>query len=106
MKPASIPPTRNHRQLAAWINSKRVYDRLGRRVVAIVDSWRASTDRPAGRLRIAGKGRDGLRLRIRAEFAYRDPDLFEHKSSETYRTHQEARDWVAQNLHMARPRLV
>jgi hypothetical protein len=93
-----IPPTRNHRQLARWINDQKLVDDRGRQVVARVDPWRASTDRKiaGARLRRPGKGRQGLRLGI---YAKSDCCLvYRHKSSETYRRHSEAREWVEQNL--------
>lgn len=105
----AIPPTRNHRQLAAWVNSKRLFDRFGNRVCAKVSAGRVSTDRKlAGtRLRRAGRGRASLRLEIWIDGgSLLDPaaKLFEHESGETYRRHGEARAWIAQNLHRARLR--
>lgn len=104
----SIPPTRNHKQLAAWINTQQFVDDKKRPVRATVESRRVSTDRKAGRLRVPGKGRQGLLLKIvlidtpapTGDWWYdrRRGILFEHNSGETYRRHDEAREWVAKNL--------
>lgn len=99
-----IPPTRNHRQLAAWINSKRLYDRLGQRVCAKVSAGRVSTDSKLAGTRLIrkGRGRASLRLEIWIDGgSLLDPAarLFEHESGETYRRHREAREWVERNLH-------
>lgn len=97
-----IPPTRNHRQLANWINAHTLVDDRGRLVRAQVDRIRTSTDRKIGRLRWPGKGRQGLILEIwlvdppRQRSAERR--LYRHESSETYRRHSEAREWVEKNL--------
>jgi hypothetical protein len=101
----TLPPTRNHRQLADWINAQRLVDDRGRPVVARVDRVRTSTDsRVAGtRFRRIGRGRAGLVLEIWPAHAKRvmpnsDERLYRHASSETYRRHDEARAWVEQNL--------
>ncbi len=98
-----LPPTRNHRQLANWINANKLVDHHGRPVAARVDRIRTSTDQkiPGTRLRRPGKGRHGLLLEIwpiGAETWKPDLQLFRHESSETYRRHDEARSWVEQNL--------
>ena len=98
-----LPPTRDHRQLAAWINAHKLVDDRGRPVAARVDHVVSSTDRsiPGTRLRRAGKGRRGLRLEIwpvGASALRPDDRLFQHTSSETYRKHAEARAWVEQHL--------
>ncbi len=98
-----IPPTRNHRQLANWINEHQLVDDRGRRVCAKVERWRTSTDRKIGRLRWPGKGRQGLLLEIwladpPSTLPYTERRLYRHESSETYRRHSEAREWVEKNL--------
>ena len=98
-----LPPTRNHRQLAAWVNAQRLVDAHGREVCARIDAVTTNTDRKlAGtRLRHAGRGRRGLVLEIWLNGAsIFDPSarLYRHESSETYRRHGEARAWIEQNL--------
>ena len=99
----ALPPTRNHRQLANWINAHKLVDERGRQVCARVDRVTTNTDgRVAGtRFRRIGKGRSGLLLEIWpvgvSPFAT-DGRLYRHESSETYRKHAEARAWVEQNL--------
>ena len=97
----AIPPTRNHRQLAQWINRTRLTDEQGRTVAARVERWRASTDRKVSgtRLRIAGKGRNGLRLTLYLIHKPLEP-IYQHTSSETYRRHEEARAWIAKHLRI------
>lgn len=104
-----LPPTRNHRQIAAWINAQGLVDDRGRPVVARVDSVTTNTDtRVAGtRFRRVGRGRRGLVLEIwpRDAKTFMPPPedrLFRHESSGTYRRHSEARAWVEQ--HLRRPR--
>lgn len=99
----TLPPTRNHRQLASWINAHKLVDDRGRPVVARVDRVRTSTDsRVAGtRFRRVGRGRQGLVLEIwLADVSTFDPTakLYRHESSETYRRHGEARAWIEQHL--------
>jgi len=99
----ALPPTRNHRQLAVWINTQGLVDGQGRPVRALADSIKTSTDsRVAGtRFRRIGKGRQGLRLEIWSVGTSPlrlEERLFRHESSETYRRHAEARAWVEQNL--------
>ena len=62
----TLPPTRNHRQLANWINEHKLVDDRGRPVRATVDRVETNTDgRVAGtRFRRIGKGRSGLLLEI------------------------------------------
>lgn len=91
-----LPPTRNHRQLADWINTQDLVDESRRAVRAAVQQWTSSTDTKIGRLRIAGKGRRGLRLEIKPTKSMNV--LYSHESGETYRRHEEAREWVAKNL--------
>jgi hypothetical protein len=126
-KPSELPPTRNHYQLATllakgeWRTTTPITTRASvgigcslRRctwptgtivAVRVERSW-SSTDRKlAGtRLRHPGRGRNGLRLEIRPQghAALRDP-LYRHDTSETYRTHREAREWVMQNLRYRQP---
>lgn len=105
----TLPPTRNHRQLANWINAQNLVDEKRRAVRADVQQWTSNTDTKIGRLRQAGKGRRGLRLEIKLVktpeptndwFANRHLGiLFQHESGETYRRHEEAREWVGKNLH-------
>jgi hypothetical protein len=102
-----LPPTRNHRQLANWINAHKLVDDRGRPVTARVDRIRTSTDQKitGTRLRRPGKGRQGLRLEIwpvGAETWRTELRLYRHESSETYRRHSEARDWVEQHLRRDR----
>ena len=100
----TIPPTRNHRQLASWINAHKLVDDRGRPVCARVESIQTNTDgRVAGtRFRRIGKGRQGLVLEIWPAdaklLARTEERLYRHESSETYRKHSEARAWVEQNL--------
>lgn len=99
----AIPPTRNHRQLANWINEHKLVDSQGRPVTAKIERRRTSTDRKiAGtRLRRPGKGRQGLLLEIwpiGADTWRPEQRLFRHESSETYRRHDEAREWIEKNL--------
>jgi hypothetical protein len=102
-----IPPTRNHRQLAKWINeNKLVYSLERKRVRATVMSYRNSTDtKIAGtRFRRQGKGRQGLLLEILVDEG--DPIghpacIYRHESGETYRRHSEAREWVEKYLRKA-----
>ena len=101
-----LPPTRNRRQLAAWINAQRLVDAHGREVCARVDAITTNTDTcVAGtRQRRIGRGRRGLVLEIWLNGAsIFDPSarLYRHESSGTYRKHTEARDWVEQNLRGA-----
>ena len=98
-----IPPTRNHRQLANWINAHGLVDESGHPVCARVERVTTSTDtRVAGtRFRRVGRGRQGLLLEIwpvGADIWRPELRLYRHESSETYRRHAEARDWVEQNL--------
>ena len=102
-----LPPTRNHRQLANWINQQQLIDDRGRSVTAHVTRIMTSTDsRVAGtRFRRSGKGRQGLLLEIwpiGVSMLRPDARLYRHESSETYRTHAEARVWVEQNLRRSR----
>jgi hypothetical protein len=101
----ALPPTRNHRQLANWINAQKLVDDRGRPVAARVDRITTSTDsRVAGtRFRRIGKGRPGLVLEIwlvekPMHLPHAEARLYRHESSETYRRHSEARAWVEQNL--------
>jgi hypothetical protein len=99
----TLPPTRDHRQLAAWINELRLIDDRGREVCARVDRITTSTDvKIAGtRQRHVGRGRRGLVLEIWLRgTSILDPigRLYRHESSQTYRRHAEARAWVEQNL--------
>jgi hypothetical protein len=101
----TLPPTRNHRQLAAWVNKKRPVDAAGREVCARVSRITTSTDRKiAGtRLRHPGRGRQGLVLEIwlnGASIYDLSARLYRHESSATYRRHAEARAWIAQNLRV------
>lgn len=102
----ALPSTRNHRQLANWINTSKLVDDRGRPVVALVSRIKTSTDgRVAGtRFRRVGKGRQGLLLEIWpvgvSQFRPEER-LFRHTSSETYRRHAEARVWVEQYLRRA-----
>ena len=103
MKRLTIPLTRNHRQLANWINEHALVDDRGRPVCARVEGVKTSTDsRVAGtRFRRTGKGRWGLRLEIwpiDVSPLRLEQRLFTHTSSETYRKHAEARAWVEQHL--------
>jgi hypothetical protein len=98
-----ITPTRNHRQLANWINTHKLVDAHGRPVRARVERVKTSTDsRVVGtRFRRVGKGRWGLRLEIwpaGASPLNTAQRLYHHASSETYRRHSEARAWIEQNL--------
>jgi hypothetical protein len=103
-----IPPTRTNRQLAAWINTTMLVDDRGLAVGAVATPIKTSTDtRVAGtRLRRPGRGRRGVLL----EIWLLNPDdlpeacLYRHESSQTYRRHEEARVWVAQNLRRQGPR--
>ena len=98
-----LPPTRNHRQLANWINAQQLVDDRGRPVAARVERVETNTDgRVAGtRFRRIGKGRQGLLLEIWpigvSPFSPEER-LYRHESSETYRKHAEARAWVEQHL--------
>lgn len=100
LKPIKLPSTRTHRQLAKFINSHKLYDVKGREVCAHIDTYNYNTDRKIGRLRWPGKGRKGLRIMIWLVGVPFDPSnkIFEHTSSETYRRHREAREWVERNL--------
>lgn len=102
-----LPPTRNHRQLADWVNAHKLVDGQGRPVCARVERVTTNTDtRVAGtRFRRVGRGRPGLLLEIWPVGAsVLDPErrLYRHESSGTYRRHSEARAWIEQNLR--RPR--
>jgi hypothetical protein len=110
-KPLDIPPTRNHHQLAAWINGQALIGRGDRAVVATVQRSKHSTDSSlkGTRLRRVGKGRWGLVLEIRHRIPVKqstfghDPNLlYSHHSGETYRSHDEARRWVAEHLKLPR----
>lgn len=98
-----IPPTRNHRQLASWINTHDLFDDRGRQVMARVERVTTNTDtKVAGtRFRRVGRGRRGLVLEIwpvGASILSPEDRLYRHESSETYRRHSEARDWIEQHL--------
>lgn len=104
-----LPPTRNHRQLAAFINAHKLVDDRGRTVVVRIERVTTNTDtRVAGtRFRRVGRGRRGLVLEIwsaSAKLFMPNPEdrLFRHESSETYRKHSEAREWIEQNLRCSR----
>ena len=99
----ALPPTRNHRQLANWINGHKLVDARGRPVCARVERVTTNTDgRVAGtRFRRIGRGRQGLLLEIwPVGVSQLQPEkrLYRHESSETYRKHAEARAWVEQHL--------
>ena len=105
--PVKLPPTRNHRQLANWINQQQLIDDRGRAVTAHVTRVKTCTDsRVVGtRFRRIGQGRQGLLLEIwpiGASTLRPDERLYRHESSETYRKHDEARAWVEQNLRRSR----
>ena len=102
MRMLIIPPTRTHRQLAAWINANELTFE-GHAVAAKIEPSYTNTDRKIGRLRWPGKGRRGLKLTIWYERLGRQP-VFEHDSSETYRRHKEARWWCETNLERKRRR--
>ena len=104
-----LPPTRNHRQLAAWINAQRLVDAAGREICARVDTITVNTDtRVAGtRQRRIGRGRPSLVLEIWLNGASLfDPSarIYQHSSGETYRRHAEARAWIEGNLHRPKER--
>ena len=101
----TIPPTRNHHQLASWINDQKLVDERGYPVVARTSSVVTNTDtKVAGtRFRRVGRGRKGLLLEIwladpPARVPFEERRLYRHESSETYRKHSETRVWVEQNL--------
>jgi len=101
IKPLIIPPTRNHRQLAVWINAQELVDLKDRPIVASVTREKNDTGSniKGTRLRRPGKGRWGLVLEIWLKDRKLKHDcLFEHHAAETYRTHSEARSWAASNL--------
>lgn len=105
--PVALPLTRNHRQLASWINKHDLVDAEGNAVCARLYQITTSTDtRVAGtRFRRIGRGRKGLVLEIwLSDASTLDPTakLYRHESSETYRRHGEARTWIEQHLRMAR----
>ena len=109
MRKLKLPSTRNHRQLAVWINAQKLVDESGRPVVASADRITTNTDtRVAGtRFRRQGRGRQGLLLEIwpvGADRWHSDQRLYRHESSETYRRHGEAREWIEQNLRRAKSR--
>lgn len=97
----TVPPTRTHRQLAHWVNNDPV---ARRKLRAITEPSWSSTDRqiPGSRLRIQGKGRHGVRLTLypvsRDSFTA-STKVYTHDTSETYRTHREAREWVENYLN-------
>jgi hypothetical protein len=104
-----IPPTRNHRQLAIWVNDTKLVDSNGRLVVARVDGVVTSTDTKVvgTRFRRVGRGRAGLVLEIwladaPAKMPFEERRLFRHESSETYRRHGEARRWIEDTLRPKR----
>jgi len=102
-----LPPTRNHRQLAQWINEQHLVDDRGRTVEARAAKITTNTDtHVAGtRFRRVGSGRQGLLLEIwPVGSSHLDPAdrLYRHESSETYRRHAEAREWVEQNLRRSK----
>jgi len=108
MTRVKLPPTRNHRQLAAWINAHHLVDADGRAICARVDRVTTNTDsRIAGtRFRRIGRGRGGLLLEIwlvevPPHLPREEARLYRHESSETYRRHAEARAWVEQTLRRA-----
>jgi hypothetical protein len=106
-KTIALPPTRNHRQLANWINAESLVDDRGHPVQARVDRITTNTDTMVAgtRFRRAGRGRRGLVLEIwLLNSSPLDPEnrLYRHESSETYRRHSEARAWIEH--HLRRPR--
>ena len=110
-KRLKLPATRNHRQLADWINEQGLVDDRGHSVVARVQNVVTSTDtKVAGtRFRRAGQGRKGLLLEVWLADAptrvpFEERRLYRHESSETYRKHSEARAWVEQHLQRAKDR--
>jgi hypothetical protein len=98
--PLVIPPTKNHRQLAAWVNQADLVDAKGRSVRATVDEWKTNTDQKMGRLRWPGKGRRGLMLRLYAKRRRPKPDeqIYENESGLWYARHDEARGWIVRHL--------
>lgn len=82
--------------IAKWINENRP------ELYANCVAWTSNTDRkPAGLRYIThkGKGRKGYRLKVfRRDDSGRLTEIFEHISSETYRTNQEVEDWLARYL--------
>ena len=104
-KRLALPLTRNHHQLASWINDQKLVNDRGYPVVARTSSVVTSTDtKVAGtRFRRVGRGRKGLLLEIwladpPERVPFEERRLYRHESSETYRKHSEARAWVEQNL--------
>ena len=106
-KPLNIPPTRSHHQLAAWINVQSLVDSRGLPIIATVErsKYDTSSNIKGTRLRHEGKGRWGLVLEIwlknrnlKVDFWHNLNRLYSHNSGETYRRHEEARRWVAENL--------
>lgn len=110
-----IPLTKNHHQLAKWINEAQLVDDQGRAVTATVSKSKVSTDsKVAGtRFRRIGRGRASLKLEIYAakaplskvvrngQFSFREA-LYSHESGGTYRRHTEARTWVSNSLRHSR----
>lgn len=57
--------------------------------------WTTNTDRPCGRLRIPGKGRNGYKLTVRqGRDGWNGEVLLSHESGETYRENAEVAQWI------------
>lgn len=96
--PTSIPPTKTHHDLAAWLNGLRMFR-------AVAESAKSNTDIHHGKIRVPGRGRRGVKLTVwwrRPNDMVRDPDevkIYEHDTSECYRKHAEARAWIKHFLN-------
>lgn len=82
--------------IAKWINENRP------ELYASCIPWTTNTDyKPRGFRYIThkGKGRKGYRLTVYLRTGPgKTEEIFEHTSSETYRTNQEVEDWLARYL--------
>jgi hypothetical protein len=82
--------------IAKWINANMA----DQGYEAKIEGGYCNTDRPAGRLRIPGKGRTGNKLVVTRY----GTKVLDHNSAETYRHNSEVEYWLKGELEMlARP---
>jgi len=87
-----LPKFKTLKQIAAWINEHSL--EIG--LQAKLEQGFASTDRhiPGTRLRHAGKGRTGSRIKIYITNSTNPRPVMDHNNAETYRTTSEVVRWL------------